>query len=376
MASPAPVTVAPVRSWSDLRAFVDLPYRLHVGTPWVPPLRLERYAFLSRRLNAFFSHGRALYLLARRGDAVVGRLSVQVDEAFNAFHDSAWAGFGFLELEDDPEILPALLGAAEAWARARGCDRLVGPMDFTMNDESGVLVEGHDRRPLVRQPWHPPRYANHCEQAGMVKAMDLLSWALDVSDRDRVKPALWRIAERARTVHGVTVRPMSRLHLRRELEAFADIYNSAWSGNWGFVPYGKADLDAYAAELQLVYSPGWFMVAELAGEPIAMAITVMDVNQVLAKMGGRLLPLGWWHFLRRHRTVDQVRVGFLGVKPQYEMTGAAALLYQHHYDLAERTPLHGGEAGWILETNRGMNRGLEAMGGEVVKRYRLYERRL
>ena len=376
MASPAPVTVAPVRSWSDLRAFVDLPYRLHAGTPWVPPLRLERYAFLSRRLNAFFSHGRALYLLARRGDAVVGRLSVQVDEAFNAFHDSAWAGFGFLELEDDPEILPALLGAAEAWARARGCDRLVGPMDFTMNDESGVLVEGHDRRPLVRQPWHPPRYAKHCEQAGMVKAMDLLSWALDVSDRDRVKPALWRIAERARTVHGVTVRPMSRLHLRRELEAFADIYNSAWSGNWGFVPYGKADLDAYAAELQLVYSPGWFMVAELAGEPIAMAITVMDVNQVLAKMGGRLLPLGWWHFLRRHRTVDQVRVGFLGVKPQYEMTGAAALLYQHHYDLAERTPLHGGEAGWILETNRGMNRGLEAMGGEVVKRYRLYERRL
>ena len=376
MASPAPVTVAPVRSWSDLRAFVDLPYRLHAGTPWVPPLRLERYAFLSRRLNAFFSHGRALYLLARRGDEVVGRLSVQVDEAFNAFHDSAWAGFGFLELEDDPEILPTLLGAAEAWARARGCDRLVGPMDFTMNDESGVLVEGHDRRPLVRQPWHPPSYAKHCEQAGMVKAMDLLSWALDVSDRDRVKPALWRIAERARTVHGVTVRPMSRLHLRRELEAFADIYNSAWSGNWGFVPYGKADLDAYAAELQLVYSPGWFMVAELAGEPIAMAITVMDVNQVLAKMGGRLLPLGWWHFLRRHRTVDQVRVGFLGVKPQYEMTGAAALLYQHHYDLAERTPLHGGEAGWILETNRGMNRGLEAMGGEVVKRYRLYERRL
>ena len=204
--------------------------------------------------------------------------------------------------------------------------------------------------------------------------MDLLYWRLDVSDRDRVRPGLWRIAERARTVHGVTVRPMSRRHLRRELDAFADIYNSAWSGNWGFVPYGKADLDAYAAELQLVFSPGWFMVAELDGKPIAMAITVMDVNQVLTRMGGRLLPLGWWHFLRRHHTVDQVRIGFLGVKPEYEMTGAAALLYEHHYDLAERTPLKGGEAGWILATNRGMNRGLEAMGGEVVKRHRVYER--
>jgi hypothetical protein len=140
--------------------------------------------------------------------------------------------------------------------------------------------------------------------------------------------------------------------------------------------YGKADLDAYAAELQLVYSPGWFMVAELRGEPIAMAISVLDVNQVLARMDGRLLPLGWWRFLRRHRTVDQVRVGFLGVKPEYEMTGAAALLYERHFDLAAQTRLKGGEAGWILETNRGMNRGLEAMGAEVVKRYRLFERAL
>src|SRR4051794_554702 len=370
------VTVAPVGSWSDLRAFVDLPYRLHAGTPWVPPLRLERYAFLSRRLNAFFTHGRAQYLLARRGERVVGRMSVQVDEAFNAFHDARWGMFGFLELDDDPDVLPALLAAGEAWARRRGCDRLVGPMDFSMNDESGVLVEGHGLRPMIRQPWHPPYYEARCVEAGLEPAMDLLSWHLDVSDRGRVRSSLWRIAERARTQHGVTVRPMRRRHLRRELDTFAEIYNAAWSRNWGFVPYGKADLDAYAAELQLVYSPGWFMVAEIAGEPIAMAISVMDVNQVLARMNGRLLPLGWLQFLRRHRVVDQVRIGFLGVKPEYEMTGAAALLYERHFDLAARTRLTGGEAGWILATNRGMNRGLEAMGAEVVKRFRVYERLL
>ncbi|MEA2167644.1 MAG: hypothetical protein QOF76_944 [Solirubrobacteraceae bacterium] len=368
--------VRSVRSFGDLRAFVDLPYRLHAGTPWVPPLRLERYASLSRRLNAYFTHGRAVYLLARRGDRVVGRVSVQIDDAFNAFHDTRQAAFGFLEFEDDPAILPALIGAAETWARARGCDRLVGPMDFSMNDESGVLVEGFDLQPLIKQPWHPPYYAAHCEALGLEQAMDLWSWRLDVSNRDAVRPALWRIAERARTQHGITVRPMSRLHLRRDLEAFRDIYNAAWSANWGFVPYGKADLDAYAAELQLVYSPGWFMVAELNGEPIAMAISVMDVNQVLLKMKGRLLPLGWWHFLRKAQTVDQVRIGFLGVKPEYEMTGVAALLYERHYDLAETTRLKGGEAGWILATNKGMNRGLETMGGEIVKRFRVYERLL
>ena len=369
------VAVRSVGSFADLRAFVDLPYRLHAGTPWVPPLRLERYVFLSRRANAYFTHGRAVYLLARRGGRVVGRVSVQVDDAFNAFHGSRSANFGFLEFIDDGEVVRALLDAAASWARARGCDRLVGPMDLTLNDESGVLVEGFDLAPIVKQPWHPPYYAARLEEAGLAEAMELLSWRLDVSDRSRVRPAIWRAAERARR-QGVTVRPMSRRHLRRELDSFADIYNQAWSSNWGFVPYGKADLDAYAAELQLVYSPGWFMVAELRGEPIAMAITVMDVNQVLVRMRGRLLPLGWWHFLRRHRTVDRVRVGFLGVKPDYEMTGAAAVLYERHFDLAEQTPLKGGEAGWILATNRGMNRGLEAMGAEVVKRYRVYERLL
>src|SRR3954452_16856853 len=119
------LTVSSVRSFADLRAFVELPYRLHAGTPWVPPLRLERYLFLSRRANASSPHARAQSLLARRGDRVVGRMTVQVDEAFNAFHDARWGMFGFLELEDDPEILPALLAAAAPWARRRGWRPLV-----------------------------------------------------------------------------------------------------------------------------------------------------------------------------------------------------------------------------------------------------------
>ena len=368
--------VTPVRTWSDLRAFVRLPERLHAGTPWVPPLRLERYAFLSRRLNAYFTHGRAQYFLARRGGRVVGRITAQVDDAFNAYHGSRWGMFGFLELEDDPEILPALLAAAAAWLRARGCDRMVGPMDLSMNDESGVLVEGHDREPLIRQPWHPPYYAVRCEEAGLAKAMDLLSWELALSDRASMRPALARAAERARSRYGVRLRRMTRRGLRRDLDAFAEVFNSAWSRNWGFVPYAKEDLDAYALDLQLVYHPEWFMVAEIDGEVVAASISVIDINQVLRRMNGRLLPLGWWHFLRRHHIVDRVRVGFLGAKPEFWHTGVAAALYVEQFEAAARSPFKYGEAGWTLETNHGMNRALEAMNGRVVKRYRVYEQTL
>jgi hypothetical protein len=206
--------------------------------------------------------------------------------------------------------------------------------------------------------------------------MDLFSWELDITDREKMNPLLFAASDAAYGEHGLTVRAMSRRGLRRELDAFADVYNSAWSKNWGFVPYGKADLDAYAMELQLVYAPGWFMVAEREGETVAMAITVLDVNQVLKRMKGRLLPLGWWYFLNRHRIVDQVRVGFLGVKPGFRHTGAAAALYVEHFDQAAKTRYKRGEAGWILETNRSMNRGLEFMNARIVKRYRVYERTL
>jgi GNAT superfamily N-acetyltransferase len=343
----------------------------------VPPLKLERRIFLNKRLNAFFSHGDAQLFLARRGGRVVGRLSAQYDDAFNAHHGNRWGMFGFLELEDDPEILPPLLDAAAAWLRSHGRDRMVGPMDFTMNDESGVMIEGFERVPMIRQPWHPPYYQRLAEAAGLEKAIDLFMWELVIADRERILPIIFKLADEVEPRHGITLRKMKRRTLRRDMDRFADVYNSAWSENWGFSPYSKKDLDAYAQEMQLVFDEHWFMVAETPeNETAAVAITIPDVNQVLAKMNGRLLPLGWWHFLRKSRYIDRVRVGFLGVKPEYQHTGIAAKMYVEHFDMATATPQKWGEMGWILETNTNMNRAMEAMGGRIVRRYRVYERGL
>ncbi|HTA13660.1 MAG TPA: hypothetical protein VK781_02235, partial [Solirubrobacteraceae bacterium] len=294
------VDVKKVSGRGDLKAFIDLPFRLHSNHPlWVPPLKIERRLFLSRRMNAFFSHGEAEYFLARRDGRVVGRVSAQVNHAFNEHQKKDWGWFGFLEFEDDQEVLEALLGAVEAWLRARGKQRMVGPASFAMNDESGVLIEGFDLRPMVLQPWNPPYYQERVEQAGMAKAMDLLMWNLEVTERDKVMPVIWELAGKVQSEHGIRVRPMRRRQLRKDMDAFAEVYNSAWSKNWDFVPYSKKDLDAYAQELQLVFDKHWFMIAERedTGEVVGMAITVPDINQVLEKMKGRLLPFGWWHFL-------------------------------------------------------------------------------
>jgi len=373
------VEVGAVSGGRELKAFIDLPFRLHANHPqWVPPLKLERRIFLTRRMNAFFSHGEAQYFLARRDGRVVGRISAQVNHAFNDHQGKRWGWFGFLELEEDLEALQALLDAAGGWLVARGCERMVGPADFSMNDESGVLIEGFDLRPMIRQPWHPPYYQQLMEGAGMSKAMDLLMWNLEVSDRAKVLPVIFELAEKVESDHGIRVRPMRRLKMRKEMDAFAEVYNAAWAQNWDFVPYSKKDLDALAQELQLVFDKHWAFIAERldTGEVVGMAMTFPDINQVLAKMNGRLLPFGWWHFLNKGRITDRVRVGFLGVKPEYQHTGVAAKLYVEHFNAAAVRPQTGGEMGWILETNIAMNRGMEAMGGRVVKRYRVYERLL
>jgi GNAT superfamily N-acetyltransferase len=372
------VVVRPVSSRRDRREFIELPYRLHSSSGvWVPPLRLERRIFLMRSQNAFFSHGDAQLFLAERDGRVVGRISAQYDDEFNRFHGHRWGMFGFLELEDAPDILPPLLEAASGWLRAHGRDHAIGPMDFTMNDECGLLIDGHEHEPMIKQPWHPPYYQARCEEAGLAKAVDLFMWELEISDRTKILPVVFKLAEQVEPRHGIKIRRMTRRGLRKDMDRFADVYNSAWSENWGFTPFGKKDLDVYAQELQLVYDRNWFMVAETPeGDTAAVAITVLDVNQALKKMNGRLLPLGWWHFLRKGSYIDRVRVGFLGVKPEYQHTGVAAALYVEHFDTAAHVRQKRGEMGWILESNRNMNRAMEAMGGRIVKRYRVYARDL
>ncbi|MFL5843934.1 MAG: hypothetical protein ACJ762_04505 [Solirubrobacteraceae bacterium] len=335
---------------------------------------VERRAYLSKRLNPFFGHGDAELFLARRDGRVVGRISAHIDHAYNEFHGDRWGWFGFLELEDDQEAMEALLAAAEAWLREKGMERMVGPADFTVNEESGIVIEGHDLPAFIRQPWHPTYYQRLAETAGLDKAMDLLMWNLEVQDRSKVLPVMFELADKVEPEHGITLRKMSRRGLRKDMDRFAEVYNAAWENNWGFSPYGKKDLDAYATEMQLVFESDWFMVAEKGDKTVGVAISVPDLSPVMRKANGSALKFAYW-WLRRRSIMHRVRVGFLGIHPEYQHTGIAAKFYVEHFDVAARHPrIHGGEMGWILESNVAMNRGMEMMGGRVVKRYRMYER--
>jgi GNAT superfamily N-acetyltransferase/catechol 2,3-dioxygenase-like lactoylglutathione lyase family enzyme len=371
------VEIRPVRSRSDLRRFIRLPWRIYRNEPlWVPPLVYERKRFLDRDKNPFFSHGEAEYFLAWRGDEVVGRITAHIDRDFNDFHKNEWGMFGFFESEDDPEVAQALLDAAGAWLRERGRDRMVGPMDFTLNDESGIVIDGFDLPPMIKQPYHPRYYQALVEGVpGFEKAQDLQMWNLEVTNREKVLPIIWEMAEKLEPEHGIRVRHLQKRDLQAELDRFLEIYNIAWSENWGFVPIRREEMEHTAKEMRPILDEDWMMACDTAdGDTVGIALTIPDINQVLKRMNGRLLPLGWLKFLLYRRRIDRLRVGFLGVKPEYQHTGVAAAMWAEHFRMAAVKPQSGGEMGWILETNTAMNRAMEAMGGRIVKRYRVYER--
>jgi GNAT superfamily N-acetyltransferase len=371
--------IRPVADQRDLRRFIALPWSLYRNEPrWIPPLRLDMRKRLDREHHPFFRHAVAEYLLAWRDGRPVGRITAHIDHRFNEFQDNDWGMFGFFECEDSQETAHALLEAAASWLRERGRGLMIGPMDFTTNDECGLLIEGHERPPIILSTWHHPYYRALLEGEGLEKAMDLLMWSLHISGRSRVRDAIWRMAAQVESEHGIVVRPMRKRQLDDEVTRFLEVYNAAWERNWAAVPLTEAEVRHYAKDLRPILDENWAFVAERidTGETVGAALTLPDYNQVLRHLDGRLLPIGWAKWLWYRRKIDAVRVFALGVKPAYQHTGIAARFYQLHFEAAERTPQKGGEMGWVLETNRAMNRAMEGMGGEIVRRFRVYQRSL
>lgn len=376
----ATVQIRPVRTRRQLKRFVEVPFHLHRDHPqWVPPLIYDRMQFLDRGKNPYFEHAEAEYFLAERAGEPVGRITAQVDERWDEAQGGRDGMFGFFETVDDPEVARALLGAAEEWLRERGRERLLGPMDFTTNDELGILIEGYEIRPMILQNWHPPFYKELLEGLGCGKAIDLYMWHLalgELKEGDAFAPEIHAAAEKALRDEGIAIRNIDKGKLSEEMHSFTEVYTEAWADNWGFVPPTEAEVEFHAKILKQVIDEDWAFVAEKDGETVGVALTLPDVNQVLAKMGGRLLPFGWLRFLRGKRKIDRVRVFALGVKNEYRHSGVAAGLYLKHLEAASPDGVPAGETGWILETNKPMNRAMEGMGGTIVKRYRIFEKPL
>lgn len=369
---PSSIEVTPADTPALIRRFVEVPFEFYANDPhWVPPLRRDELRRFSTKHNAFLQHADITAWLAMDGTRVRGRIAAIEDRLYEQVHGERIGWFGFFEA-DSAATTAALLDAVERWARARRLPVVRGPVNPSLNESGGLLVEGFDSDPYALMPYNPPHYARYIESAGYAKAKDLFAWTIDVPTP--LPERITRIAARVQRQRHVTLRAANLKQFDAELQRMQSIYKVAWQANWGFVPPTDAEIRQLAVELKPVLDPELLQFAEIDGRPVGCSVAIPDVNQVLKKMGGNLLPFGLFHFLNRKRIVTRLRLLILGVLPEYRNSGLYPLLIAEAQRRANLRGYKTAELSWTLEDNEAVNAGIAAAGGRHYKTYRIYEK--
>ncbi|MCE7933568.1 MAG: hypothetical protein DYG96_03130 [Chlorobi bacterium CHB2] len=349
---------------------------IYKGDPnWVPPVKFDRKRLLNRQKNPFWQHSQLEMFLAERDGQVVGRVAAIINGNHNATYGDKVGFFGFFESINDQEVANRLLAAAQQWLAERGMEVMRGPVNPSLNDEAGLLVEGFDDPPQILMTYNPKYYSTVIETFGLAKSKDMFAYRLT---RSFLTEKIQRVQSAVRQREGLTIRSVDfsdKSAFQRDVETIKDIYNMAWQANWGFVKMTDAEFDFIAKDLKQLADPDFVLIAEANGQPVGFALGLPDINQVLIqnKSGGLLGAI--LAMLRFRKRINRGRIFILGVIPRFQRLGIDAVLY---YEVGTRMVdgkgYREGEASWVVEDNVMMNRAAQMMNGELYKRYRLYDK--
>ncbi len=361
-----------VQNRPALKEFITFPWGIYQGDPnWVPPLIIEHRLLFNKSKHPFYEHGDVQPFLARRNGQVVGRIAAIVNRAHNDFHRDTVGFFGFFDSIDDGEVARALFQAAGDFVQERGMTVLRGPMNFSTNEECGLLYEGFDRPPAVMMPYNPRYYIRLLEAAGFQKAKDLLAYLMTESD---VSEKLRRLGPALEKRTKLTIRSLNIKNFWEDVSRVKEIYNKAWEDNWGFVPMTDAEFHKTAKDMKMILDPELLWFAENDGEPVGFSLALPNINQALAKVNGRLLPFGIFKLLYHKRKIDGVRVLTMGVIPEYRRRGVDVVFYWRTYEAGTKKGYTWGEFSWILEDNELMREAAEMIGSKPYKTYRIFDK--
>lgn len=364
----------------DLETFLRVPFFIYRNDPnWTAPLEIERKIFLSSD-NPFFLHAEAKYWVAYQDNSPCGRISAQIDKSVLQTIDPKLGHIGMFECVDDQNVADMLMNTAETWLRERGMTRAQGPFNLSVNQECGVLVKGFDAPPMIMMGHALPYYQRLYEKAGYRKVKDLLAYGLDIPRGFSDK--VLRFVEMGKKNSNIHIRDIDMKNYERELEIFFDIFNDAWSGNWGFVPFSKAESRYAAKNMKMLIAEHRVRICYFKKEPVAFMVTLPDINCLIKDFNGKLFPFNifklLWRIKARHP--ERVRVPLMGVrkKMQGSLVGAC-MVFLMIETIREQVAKRGGkfaELSWILEDNLPMRKILEEIGCYIYKSYRIYEKTL
>ncbi|PAU93520.1 hypothetical protein CK503_12025 [Aliifodinibius salipaludis] len=364
------ITLATTKS--ERKQFIDFPYQHYSEDEnWIPPLKMEQKKLIDTENNPFYDKGDIALFLAEQDGKPCGRIAAIQDYRYNEHHNNKTGFFGFFECINDQSVANLLFKVASDWLKKRGHTDVLGPANPSMMDEIGILVDGFEYEPSFMMPYHKSYYDNLITNAGLEKEMDM--YAFRVTQASVTLDRIYRAEEIVRRrLPKLKIREIDTKNLDEEVEIVRNIFNQAWSQNWGFIPLSKEELEELAKDLKLILDPKVAHIAEVDGEPVAFSIGLPDLNQALKHTDGTLFPTGIFKLLWHRRNIDQIRTALMGVIPKYQGKGIDALLHKEAIINGREVGYNSSELSWVLESNKNMIRVAEKIGASIEKTYRMY----
>jgi ribosomal protein S18 acetylase RimI-like enzyme len=363
-----------VTSPSELKAFIDLPYRLYRSDPmWVPPLKSEQQGQYNLKKNPMLEHCEYALFLLKDNSQVIGRISAFLDRLALEHWKQPIGLFGSYECIQNAEASNLLLNTAGEWLKQRSMKTMRGPWSFA-SQEWGLVVEGFKPEPVIMAPYNPPWYNDQLTAFGLRKAKDLRVYYIDAREGYQIDERYLTLTELVEKRYHITTRPVDMKNLERDVVTIVELANQSISDNWGFYPVTENEGRAMARDLKQIVNPKAIVIAEDEnGRPIGFGMSLPDINLLLKDMHGSLLPFGWYKLLTGLPKLTQYRMWALGVIPEYQGRGIDSILYKATYDAlySDRIRM---EINYVLEDNDRMNNALIKLGAKPLRRYRVYQK--
>ncbi|MCE5188331.1 MAG: hypothetical protein LLF75_04010 [Eubacteriales bacterium] len=371
------MNVVAVCGKQQMRQFVRVPERIHGTSPcYVPPIWMdENHAYTGKTNPILKNSDFELFLALDDAGNPVGRTIAYIDHTFNRYNNTQIGFFGAFECINDPAAARQLMEASERWLREHGMEFVRGPI-HPVAENWGFVFEGYDTPPVYMSPWNPEYYHSFFTGHGYEKVKDLLVYEADIGNGYTLPPRFDGFFKRFLARYpGISIRRLNMRNLRDDARAIWEISNLALADNWGYVPLELPVMEDMLRKLKLIVDPDAVWIVEYEGKPVGFCLGFPDINILLKRIDGKLLPFGWARLIFGAKKLRDYRLFGLAVNPEWHKRALDALMYIHLYENLKVKGIRM-EANYILEDNLHIKNALERLGMRHNKTYRIYEKPL
>ena len=366
------VIINKVRTKEDLKKFIQFGIDLYEGNEYfVPSLIYDERDTLNWSKNPAFDHCDATYFLAYRDEEIVGRIGVIINHKANEIWNERNARFGFVDFIDDKEVVDALFGAAESWARSRGLEKIHGPLGFTDFDHEGML----DQISTLSTIYNYPYYVEHMERMGYVKDQDWIEFLISIPKE--MPERFLRASEIVKKRSGLDIK---HLQSKKDVMPYArDIFkllNRAYKELYGFVELTDRQIDYYV-DMYIPLLRLEFLTLVIRQEDnklVGVGIGLPSIAKALQKAKGRFMPSGWYHLYKalKGKGNNVLDLLLVAVDPEYQGKGLNALLFNEFIPAANRLGFEYAESNPELEVNSKVHSMWNGLETKQHKRRRVF----